>query len=57
MKTLAAYQKSVEFRKVENDGASQQNGGPCGIRTHEDDWLVVENSNPRNSLPRRAVEK
>jgi len=31
MKTLAAYQKSVEFRKVETDGISQQNGGPCGI--------------------------
>ena len=30
MKTLAAYQKSVEFRKVETDGISQQNGGPCG---------------------------
>ncbi len=31
----------------------KKENGPCGIRDHQDDWLVVENSNPRNSLPRR----
>lgn len=31
IKPLAAYQKSVEFRKVETEGISQQKDGPCGI--------------------------
>ena len=31
METIAAYQESVEVRKVETSDLSQQNGGPCGI--------------------------
>lgn len=33
MRALEAYQESVEVRKVETEGVSHQNGGPCGIRT------------------------
>jgi len=57
LKRLAQYQKAVKIPENGIFDSSQQSSGPCGISTHEDDWLVVENSNPRNYLPGRVVEK
>jgi hypothetical protein len=57
MDLLAQYQKTVKCPDKGTFEKSQYSSGPCGIRDREDDWLVVENSNPRNHLPRSAVEK
>lgn len=48
MHNIARYYETVKIPEKGISDESQQNGGPCGITDHEDDWLVVENSNPRN---------
>ena len=57
MQQYAQYQKAAKIPGNGISGSSQQNGGPCGIRDHQDDWLIVENSNPRNCTPGRLIEK
>lgn len=57
MELYGQYQKAVKIPEKGISDTSQQDGGPCGIRVCENDWIVVENSNPRNHLPRSAVEK
>lgn len=47
MRNTTLYVKSVKIPEKGISGDSQENGGPCGITDHEDDWLVVQNSNPR----------
>ena len=53
MDLLAQYQKSVKCPEKGTFGISQQNGGPCGIRDHETDWLTLENAPVRAPMPRR----
>jgi integrase len=57
MVLYSEYQKAVKIPEKGISDTSQQESGPCGIRDHDSDWLVVENSNLRNHLPRSAVEK
>lgn len=49
-----AYMKTVEIPEDGISGDSQTCGGPNRIRADSNDWLVVENSNPRN-LPRSLM--
>lgn len=57
MARLATYQKAVKIPGSGILGDSQQKDGPCGIRDHETDWLSLENSVPRKSMPGRPIEK
>lgn len=57
MNRLAAYQKAVKIPENGILGDSQQKNGPCGIRDHETDWLTLENSIPRKTMPGRLIDK
>lgn len=57
MEKYANYQKAARIPENGISGMSQQKDGPCGIRVCEDDWLIVQNSSPRNSKPGSLTEK
>jgi len=44
-------------RTVQYTGFSENHGGPCGISSHETDWLTLENALPRASSSRRRIER